>query len=240
MDDVALAARTARAAGELLLDIQAQGADGARGDREANRLIQRMLREARPNDPILSEESDDDLARLGSERVWIVDPLDGTREFAEARSDWAVHIGLAVGGVAAIGAVSLPRRATVFSTGEPPALAPIGDQLRLLVSRSRPVPLCNAVADMLGAEMLPMGSAGAKAMAVVSGEAEVYLHSGGQYQWDNCAPAAVARAAGLHVSRINGSPIVYNRPERELPDLLICRRELAATVLAAIQALQRG
>lgn len=240
MTDDALARDVAQAAGLLLLSLQQSGADGSHGDREANALILRMLRSARPADPILSEESCDDPARIDSRRVWIVDPLDGTREFAEGRGDWAVHVGLSIDGVAAVGAVALPRRGVTLSTDAPPALMSPNDPPRMLVSRTRPSALCSRVADALGANTVAMGSAGAKAMAVVLGDADIYLHSGGQFQWDNCAPAAVAVAAGLHVSRVDGSPIVYNRPERELPDLLICRRELAATVLAAIQGFQRG
>lgn len=235
MTDADLACTVARSAGAFLLSLQQESADGARGDREANMLILDMLGKARPDDPILSEESCDDPARLASRRVWIVDPLDGTREFGERRDDWAVHIGLSIDGVAAVGAVALPRRGVILSTDAPPALRPANAPPRMLVSRTRPSDLCSEVALALGADTMAMGSAGAKAMAVVLGDADIYLHSGGQYQWDNCAPAAVATAAGLHVSRIDGSPIVYNRPERELPDLLICRRELADAVLAQVE-----
>ncbi len=218
----------------MLLQIQAQGADGARGDRDANRLILDMLRDARPDDPILSEESADDPARLASRRVWIVDPLDGTREFAENRDDWAVHIALAIDGAPAVGAVALPRRGITLSSDAPPPLAAAAMPPRMLVSRTRPSALCAAVSRGLGAETIGMGSAGAKAMAVVLGEAEIYLHSGGQHQWDNCAPVAVALAAGLHASRIDGSPLIYNQPGSSVPDLLICRPELAESVLALV------
>lgn len=234
MTDAALARAVADAAGRLLLRVQADGADGARGDREANRLILDLLREARPDDPILSEESADDPARLAARRVWIVDPLDGTREFAEGREDWAVHIALAIDGVPAIGAVALPRRGITLSSDAPPPLAPAARPPRMLVSRTRPSALCAAVSQALPAETIGMGSAGAKAMAVVLGEAEIYLHSGGQHQWDNCAPAAVALAAGLHASRIDGSPLVYNQPGSSIPDLLICRPELAESVLTLV------
>lgn len=234
MDDANLARAVAQAAGELLLRIQAEDADGARGDRDANRLILGMLRDARPADPILSEESADDPARLASRRVWIVDPLDGTREFAEGREDWAVHVALAIDGAPAVGAVALPRRGITLSSDAPPALPPATVPPRMLVSRTRPSTLCAAVSQALHAPTIGMGSAGAKAMAVVLGDAEIYLHSGGQHQWDNCAPVAVALAAGLHASRIDGSPLVYNRPGSSVPDVLICRRELAAQVLAAI------
>lgn len=234
MSDAGLARAVADAAGQLLLHIQAQGADGARGDRDANRLILDMLRDARPDDPILSEESADDAARLASRRVWIVDPLDGTREFAENREDWAVHIALAIDGAPAVGAVALPRRGIILSSDAPPPLAAAAMPPRMLVSRTRPSALCAAVSQGLGAKTIGMGSAGAKAMAVVLGEAEIYLHSGGQHQWDNCAPVAVALAAGLHASRIDGSPLIYNQPGSSVPDLLICRPELAESVLALV------
>lgn len=234
MSDASLAREIAEAAGKLLLTIQSEGADGGRGDREANRLIIDMLHAARPDDPILSEESADDPVRLASRRVWIVDPLDGTREFAEGREDWAVHVALAIDGVAAVGAVALPRRGITLSSDAPPALPPAAVPPRMLVSRTRPSALCTAVSGAIRAETIGMGSAGAKAMAVVLGEAEIYLHSGGQHQWDNCAPVAVALAAGLHASRIDGSPLRYNQPGSSVPDLLICRRELAASVLEQV------
>lgn len=234
MTDAELAHAVAEAAGGLLLQIQAEDADGARGDREANRLILDMLRRARSDDPILSEESADDLTRLASRRVWIVDPLDGTREFGEGRADWAVHIALAIDGVAATGAVALPRRGFTLSSDAPPPLAAAATPPRMLISRTRPSALCAAVSQALNADTIGMGSAGAKAMAVVLGEAEIYLHSGGQHQWDNCAPVAVALAAGLHASRIDGSPLVYNQRESSIPDVLICRRELAGSVLEQV------
>ncbi|MBO9622471.1 MAG: 3'(2'),5'-bisphosphate nucleotidase CysQ [Sphingomonas sp.] len=234
MTDAALAREIAQEAGALLLAIQSDGADGARGDREANALIIERLRAARPEDAILSEESADDLSRLEQRRVWIVDPLDGTREFAEGRSDWAVHVALAIDGVPAVGAVALPGLGVTLATDAPPPLAAPHDPPRMLVSRTRPSQLCENVIERIGAESLGMGSAGAKAMAVVRGEAEIYLHSGGQHQWDNCAPAAVALAAGLHASRIDGSPLVYNQRSTSIPDLLICRKELAGTVLTAV------
>lgn len=182
----------------------------------------------------MSEERECDGARLSSRRVWIVDPLDGTREYRERRTDWAVHIALAVDGVAVDGAVALPRLGLTLATDQPPTLAPANNPPRMVVSRTRPPEIALAVAEALGAELVPMGSAGAKAMAVVRGEADIYLHAGGQYEWDNCAPIAVARAAGLHVSRIDGSVPVYNQPNPSIPDLLICRRELAARVLALL------
>jgi 3'(2'), 5'-bisphosphate nucleotidase len=234
MTDAALAAAIAEEAGALLLAIQGACAGGARGDREANALILERLRAARPDDAILSEESADDLSRLERSRVWIVDPLDGTREFAERRADWAVHVALAIDGAPAIGAVALPRAGVTLSSDSPPPLVPAQGPPRMLVSRTRPSALCMDVGARIGAVHLGMGSAGAKAMAVVRGEAEIYLHSGGQHQWDNCAPVAVALAAGLHASRIDGAPIVYNGADTSIPDLLICRKEWAEPVLAAV------
>ncbi len=240
--DDQVARDVALAAAELLRELGAPGgcpdADlRARGDSEANVLILDLLRAARPDDFILSEESHDDGARCAARRVWIVDPLDGTREFGERRDDWAVHIGLAIDGAPAVGAVALPAQHKVFTTDDtPPVFAPLPARPRMLVSRSRAHPMVNAVAAALNAELVPMGSAGAKAMAVVAGEAEIYLHAGGQYEWDNCAPVAVAAAAGLHTSRIDGAALVYNCRDPLLPDLLICRQEYAATVLAAVAA----
>ncbi|PTQ13361.1 3'(2'),5'-bisphosphate nucleotidase CysQ [Sphingomonas oleivorans] len=237
MSDAALARHIAETAGELLLTLQASGliqgkALGRAGDRVANAFIVEALRQARPDDALLSEEEAADPARLGHSRVWIVDPLDGTREYSEGRSDWAVHVALAIDGVAAIGAVALPALSLTLGSDDPPPIACAGEApLRMLVSRSRPAAHAVAVAEALAAELVPMGSAGAKAMAVVRGEADIYLHSGGQYEWDSCAPVAVARAAGLHVSRIDGSPLVYNREDPYLPDLLICRKEHARRVL---------
>jgi len=235
MTDAELAREIATEAGALLLRIQADCAGGDRGDREANALILDRLRAARPDDAILSEESADDPARLARSRVWIVDPLDGTREFAERRDDWAVHVALAVDGRAESGAVALPKLGLTLSSDAPLALPEPQTPPRMLVSRTRASALCTNVAERIGAVSLGMGSAGAKAMAVVRGAAEIYLHSGGQHQWDNCAPVAVALAAGLHASRIDGRPIVYNARETEVPDLLICRKEWAETVLAAVK-----
>lgn len=239
MSDARLAAAIAEEAGQLLVAIQREGGAnaGARGDAEANRLILDWLRDARPDDAILSEESADDLSRLGARRVWIIDPLDGTREFGEGRGDWAVHVALAIDGAPAIGAVALPARGIVLASDAPPALPALATPPRMLVSRSRPSQLCANVCDVIGAETIAMGSAGAKAMAVVLGEAEIYLHSGGQHQWDNCAPAAVALAAGLHASRIDGSPLTYNARSTSVPDLLICRKDWADRVLAAVTEL---
>jgi 3'(2'), 5'-bisphosphate nucleotidase len=237
MNDAELARLVATTAGQLLVDLRhtelfGGEALGKVGDRLANEFIMAALRHHRPEDAILSEEEADHPDRLGASRVWIVDPLDGTREYGEGRADWAVHVGLAIEGTAAIGAVALPGLPLTLSSADaqaPPRRS--GGRLRMLVSRTRPAPEAVAVATALDAELVPMGSAGAKTMAVVRGEADIYLHSGGQYEWDNCAPVAVARAAGLHVSRLNGGPLRYNQADTRLPDLLVCRAELAARVL---------
>ena len=242
-DDHALAATLATDAGRLLVDLRgklsAEGISGKplgrEGDARAHELLAARLAELRPGDAVLSEEGVADPARLSAERVWIVDPLDGTREYGEIpRTDWAVHVALVIGGVAVAGAVALPGRDLTLATDPPPPPPPAwGGPARVLVSRSRPPVEATRVAEALGGELVPLGSAGAKTMAVVLGEADVYAHSGGQYEWDSAAPVAVAAAAGLHVSRLDGSPLVYNRPDPYLPDLLVCRRELAERVIAA-------
>jgi len=242
--DHELAAAAATEAGRLLVALRAEleaehvwpPEVGDEGDRQAHRLLMSILHEARPDDAVLSEEGRDDLARLESSRVWIVDPLDGTREFTEpGRSDWAVHVALAVDGQPVAGAVALPALSLTLSTDPaPPAPAAWDGPVRIVVSRSRPPHQALRIREALDGQLLPLGSAGAKAMAVVLGEADVYAHAGGQYEWDSCAPVAVAAAAGLHVSRLDGSPLRYNRADPWLPDLLICRPELAEPVLAAI------
>lgn len=241
MNDAELAAQLAEEAGRILLDVRASGefegeALGKAGDEAANRFLCDAIRTARPEDGLLSEEEKDDVARCDLERVWIVDPVDGTREYGEGRCDWAVHVGLAIGGVATTGAVALPGLAggVVLRTDAPLPLKPAADRPRFVVSRSRPAREAKAVCAAMQGELVPMGSAGAKAMAVVRAEAEIYLHSGGQYEWDSCAPVAVARAHGLHCSRIDGAPLRYNRADTYLPDLLICRPEYADRVLELV------
>ena len=239
--DHLLAADIATAAGELLLAVRDELADEPEqfrmdeGDRRAHDFIVQQLGSERPNDAVLSEEGQDDHARLKVDRVWIVDPLDGTREFGEpGRTDWAVHVALCSGGSPIAGAVALPALGITLSTAAPGVVAPsTGAAPRVISSRSRPGPAAEAISLAMGGELLFMGSAGAKAMAVVRGEADVYAHTGGQFEWDNCAPAAVAEAAGFHVSRIDGSPLRYNNADPYLPDLLICRPELAAAAIEA-------
>lgn len=243
MNDVELARHIAETAGRILVELQGSGlfqdkALGKAGDRTANAFIMEALRTNRPDDAILSEEEKDNPERLKASRVWIVDPLDGTREYGERRTDWAVHVALAIDGAPSIGAVALPGFPLTLCSATPPLVPPTPGKLRMLVSRTRPAKEAVAVAEALDAELVPMGSAGAKAMAVVRGEADVYLHTGGQYEWDNCAPAAVALAAGLHVSRADGSPLVYNNADTYLPDLLIAPKDVAQRVLEVMKTLQ--
>jgi 3'(2'), 5'-bisphosphate nucleotidase len=226
-EDHADAARLAESAGRLLLEIRAGGATPAlrqEGDRRSHALL-----------AVLSEEAPDDAARLGADRVWIIDPLDGTREFGEpGRTDWAVHVALVVDHVPVAGAVALPAQGVTLHTAAPPPLPPAGPTPRIVVSRTRAPAWATRLALALDAELVPMGSAGAKTMAVVRGEADVYVHGGGQYEWDSAAPVAVARAAGLHTSRLDGSALAYNQPRPWLPDLLVCRPELADRLLGAL------
>ena len=242
MTDAQLAAHLAEVVGRLLLEVRSAGvfwgkALGKAGDQTANKFLVHAIRAQRPDDGLLSEEEQDNFERLAHSRVWIIDPVDGTREYGEARSDWAVHVGLAIDGAPAIGAVALPGLGVTLRSDQPPALPPAAAVPRMVVSRTRPAKEALAVAAAIKAELVPMGSAGAKAMAVVRGEAEIYLHTGGQYEWDSCAPAAVALACGLHVSRVDGAPLVYNQPETYLPDLLICRPEWAERVLQLVREL---
>ncbi|MCW2943201.1 MAG: cysQ [Actinomycetia bacterium] len=274
-DDHALAHDLAEQAGRLLLVLRAQGGDPQAlknaGDRQSHEFLMAELAKARPDDAVLSEEGIDDKARLTANRVWIVDPLDGTREFGEPpRTDWAVHVALwqrdngpgnaGEAGELTAGAVALPAQGLVLSTlstldvaqrqgregdsggpseGVSAEIFPTGPgaerPLKLVVSRTRASQLVKDVATLLNAELVPCGSAGAKAATVIQGENDVYLHSGGFYEWDTAAPVAVARAAGLHVSRIDGSDVVYNQENPLLPDILVCRPAIASLLLNAIR-----
>lgn len=236
LDDHELAAELASTAGDRLLDLRRRVTDSAArredGDRTSHELLIDELARRRPDDFVLSEES---LSRHdgSAHRIWIIDPLDGTREFGEGRDDWAVHVALVERQAVVAAAVALPALGITLSTPtvEPPAR--LDTRLRLVVSRTRPPKEAVDVAAALGADLLEMGSAGAKAMAVVRGEADVYLHAGGQYEWDSAAPTGVAAAAGLHVSRADGSPLVYGAQNPWLPDVLICPTQLASQVIAA-------
>jgi 3'(2'), 5'-bisphosphate nucleotidase len=242
--DAQLAARLATEAGQLLVRIRDELTRGGAppwqvmdaGDLASHRFLAGSLAEARPDDAVLSEEGLEDPRRFAIDRVWIVDPLDGTSEFGEhGRHDWAVHVALWERDRLTAGAVSIPVLGLTFCTDPAPVLPPsTRTRPRMVTSRTRNPSVAVLVARALDVDAVRLGSAGAKAMAVVAGEADIYVHDGGMYQWDSAAPAAVAQAAGLHVSRIDGSPMVYNGADPWLPDLVICRSELAAPVLAAL------
>lgn len=244
-DDHRLARDLAAQTGKHLVALRAEGGEPASlraaGDRLAHEYLMAELTRLRPDDAVLSEEGRDDQARLSAERAWIVDPLDGTREFGEAgRTDWAVHVALWEQGELTAGAVALPAQAETLSTADPPGAAgPDHDQLRIVISRSRPPAFIERLAELTGAELVPLGSAGAKVAAVMRGEADAYVHAGGQYEWDSAAPVAVARASGLHASHIDGSGLTYNQARPWMPDLLVCRPGLAAMMLAAIGSAER-
>jgi 3'(2'), 5'-bisphosphate nucleotidase len=257
-EDHAVARELAAEAGRRLLELRAIGGEPEllrqAGDRRSHEFLAEALAARRPGDVVLSEEGADDPARLAASRVWIVDPLDGTAEFGEpGRTDWAVHVALwersAAGGAGDLtaGAVALPARHAILSTsaagspagGMPAAASPGGSEpngrVRIVVSRSRAPQLVYDISHLIDAELIPMGSAGAKVAAVVYGEADAYVHAGGFYEWDTAAPVAVARAAGFHASRIDGSPLAYNQAELRMPDILVCRPALAGTLLQAIR-----
>jgi len=243
-DDGRLARDLALQAGARLLALRASGDDPdvlrKTGDRSSHEFLISELARLRPGDAVLSEEGKDDPSRLTADRVWIVDPLDGTREFGEpGRTDWAVHVALWERGELTAGAVALPAQDRVLTTADPPAPAQAArQQLRIVVSRSRPPAFAAQVAEDIGATLAPLGSAGAKAAAVILGEADAYLHDGGQYEWDSAAPVAVALAAGLHASRLDGSKLEYNRASPWQPDILICPGKFANRLLAAIGAVR--
>ncbi|HQV57278.1 MAG TPA: 3'(2'),5'-bisphosphate nucleotidase CysQ [Ilumatobacteraceae bacterium] len=239
--DHVAARQMATRAGALLLELRANGSTGRElsdvGDAESQRWLAQALTEQFPDDAVLSEEANDTAARLQAGRVWIIDPLDGSREYGELdRSDWAVHVALAIDEIPVAGAVALPALGVTLATDEPPEVpSALSGGPRILVSRTRPTAHAQRLADLLGGTLVPMGSAGAKAMAVVRGEGDIYAHSGGQYEWDSAAPVAVAAAAGLHVSRLDGSALRYNQPNPYLPDLLICRPEWVTRVIEALR-----
>jgi 3'(2'), 5'-bisphosphate nucleotidase len=243
-DDDRLATELAVRAGQLLLELRAGGGDPGdlrkAGDRLSHEFLAAELAARRPGDAVLSEEGKDDPARLAADRVWIVDPLDGTREFGEpGRTDWAVHVALWERGALTAGAVALPAQGQVLATTAPPAMPPpreAGKPLRVVVSRTRPPAFLDRLGEGMSVTLVPLGSAGAKAAAVMLGEADAYIHAGGQYEWDSAAPAAVALAAGFHASRLDGAALQYNQPDPVLPDILMCPVVLAESLLEAIGA----
>lgn len=238
MRDGELAADLALEAGWLLLSLR-HAEDGGKmlgsnGDATSNALLLRRLHAVRPMDSVLSENAADDLARLSAERVWIIDPLDGTREYAEGRPDWAVHVALWEKSELVCGAVALPALGVLRHTEAPVALPRRHGRIRIAVSRSRPPAFVDDLARRLDAELVPMGSAGVKAMSVLSGQVDAYVHAGGQYEWDSAAPVAVARASGLVTCRLDGSPLMYNRVDPMLPDLVIAHPDVIDEVMAAV------
>jgi 3'(2'), 5'-bisphosphate nucleotidase len=244
-DDHVLATWLAAVAGERLLQVRGEGLEGKElkdaGDRAAHELLLQLLAEHRPADAVLSEEGPDErpdkVDRLTAKRVWIVDPLDGTREFSEPpRDDWAVHVALWEDGDLTAGAVAQPALGETFNTGQPPAVPPrTSDRPRIAVSRTRPPAFVQALAEELDAELVPMGSAGVKVISVTRDVTDAYVHAGGQYEWDSAAPVAVARAAGLFTSRVDGTPLSYNQEDVSLPDLIVCRPELAERIVEFVK-----
>jgi 3'(2'), 5'-bisphosphate nucleotidase len=237
--DHEVAARLATEAGQLLLAVREELADATAadrktaGDKRSHDYLMEALARERPDDAVLSEEGVDDPVRLSAQRVWIVDPLDGTREFSElGREDWAVHVALWQSGALVAGAVALPAQGVTLATPDPSPPPAHSGEPRIVVSRTRPPAVALQVRDQLNGTLVEMGSAGAKVAAVIQGLADIYVHAGGQYEWDSAAPVAVACAAGLHTSRIDGSPLEYNRADPLLPDLVVCRPEYADAVLA--------
>jgi 3'(2'), 5'-bisphosphate nucleotidase len=244
-DDHVLAGWLAETAGRRLLEVRQVGLEGRElkdaGDLAAHELLMELLAEHRPGDAVLSEEGQDDKVRLTRDRVWIVDPLDGTREFSEPpRDDWAVHVALwqrdEDDGDLVAGAVAQPGLGQTFTTAAPPVVpASTAARPRIAVSRSRPPAFVDGLVRTLDAELVPMGSAGAKVISVVRDVSDAYVHAGGQYEWDSAAPVAVARVAGLFTSRVDGSPLRYNQDDVYLPDLVVCRPELAERILAYLE-----
>jgi 3'(2'), 5'-bisphosphate nucleotidase len=248
LSDAALAAELAEEAGQLLLAVRERVGFshpwllGDEGDIQANALLIERLRAERPDDAVLSEEAYDDLTRVQADRVWIIDPLDGTREFSwQGRDDWAVHVALwqrhgGPDGAITDAAVALPAMGELYRSDTVSApTAALSGPIRITASSNRPPPVLYYLARQLDVEFVQIGSAGAKAMAVIRGDADAYIHAGGQWEWDSAAPAGVILAAGMHASRLDGSEMIYNRPDPYLPDFLMCRTELADLLLGAIR-----
>jgi len=235
------AGELAAEAGVALMELRARTepgkALGKEGDRLSHRMLMDRLGDRFPRDRIRSEEAtQSEVLETATGRVWIIDPLDGTREYSEGREDWAVHVALAIDGEARVGAVALPAMSLVLGTEDPPKVAAPAEVPRLVVSRSRPPEFVPALAERLGATTVPMGSAGAKIASVIRGESEIYVHAGGQYEWDSAAPVAVALASGFHASRLDGSPLRYSQPDPWMPDLVVCHPALTAAVMDAVGA----
>ncbi|HET6151730.1 MAG TPA: 3'(2'),5'-bisphosphate nucleotidase CysQ [Marmoricola sp.] len=244
-NDHLFAAWTATVAGQLLLGVRTSGLEGKAlkdaGDLASHELLMGLFAQYKPEDAVLSEEehrgTSGVLDRLATPRVWIIDPVDGTREYSEPpREDWAVHVALWQEGALVAGAVAQPAMGKTFHTGQPPVVpARTAPRVRIAVSRTRPPKFVEALAAEIDAELVPMGSAGAKVISVARDVTDAYVHAGGQYEWDSAAPVAVARSAGLFTSRVDGSELVYNQPDVLLPDLIVCRPELAEQILAFVR-----
>jgi 3'(2'), 5'-bisphosphate nucleotidase len=245
--DAALASQLATDAVRLLQALRVEMAGAAvdelrdAGDRRSHEFLMAAFGNDRPDDAVLSEEGVDDPTRLAADRVWIVDPLDGTREFGEGRGDWAVHVALwsrtaDEAGELVVGAVGLPDGVTLVSSPAPPTPAVTDRPPRVVASRTRAPAVVGEVVAALGGEQVPLGSAGAKIAAVVRGEADAYVHAGGMWEWDSAAPVAVARAAGITAVRLDGSALAYNQERPYLPDLIVCRPDLTNAILAAVRA----
>lgn len=244
-EDTNAAKKLAASAGSLLRFLQSTAGESElgtsvlkdRGDRQSHSFLAAEIAAQFPEDAVLSEEAPDDSRRLSADRVWIIDPLDGTREFSEGRDDWAVHVALWERGSLTAGAVALPGLQTTLATDISPTEWQRPERIRLAVSRTRASELVTALAEELNAELVPMGSAGYKSCAVIRGEVDAYVHTGGQYEWDSAAPVAVARAAGLFTARVDGSPLVYNEANPYLPDLVVCNPLIAEDLLSRLKAL---
>ena len=237
LNDATLAQRLAQGTGEILKGVRnvglLRGTElGKAGDALAQDWIARSLVQHRPNDAMLSEEAEDDLARLDNSRVWIIDPLDGTREYAGGRQDWAVHIALVENGKIIEAAVGMPDLGRVFSSSEVRAVEGARTN-RLVISQNTTPAIAEFIAEDLGLELVTMGSCGAKAVSVILGDNDAYVHAGGQYEWDNAAPVGIAQAAGLHTSRLDGTDLCYNCESPYLPDLVISRPDMADEILSS-------
>ena len=249
-DDHLLAANLAESAGRMLVDCRS-GAAGQllggsslahEGDQRAHLHLLTRLQEARPDDAVLSEEGADDAQRLDSSRLWVIDPLDGSRDYGFGNDEWAVHVGLVEDGKIVAGAVALSALDLLFHTGEGEGPACAVDENNpnrrpvIVTARSRVNAEGMLLAHELGADVFACGSAGVKAMLVVNGTADAYVHASPLYEWDVCAPAAVAQSAGLHVSDAAGDPLVFNQARPVVNSFLVCRPELVDDILSALSS----
>ena len=252
--DLAFAMEAARSAGKRGLGLREAGRWEGKtladiGDQAADGFLQGFVRGRYPEDGLLSEETADSPERLGRERTWIVDPLDGTKEYSQGRADWAVHVALTVGGTCALAAVALPSEGRVLwgvaLEGQERGGDDGGGTLvsgasespskpRVMVSRSHTPPWVETFAGSLGATLVPCGSAGFKVSRLLAGEGDIYVHKIGLKECDTCAPETVARALGWHVCRLRGEEHRYNRADPKNHELVVCRPTWRDRVLEAI------